>query len=179
MPSGRTHDRITLWSLPLVLLLAFGLTLSLWLTGLVGGGFLFGGFMFGPDLDVRSLQSRRWGWLSWIWVPYRGSLKHRSRFSHGPVVGTLVRVLYLSLWVGLLALIGIEIINALGPNPITWTEILQGLGKSFKNYWREWLALFAGLELGALSHYSSDWLVSDYKKSRKRRHRQQRKSGRK
>ncbi|WP_346291586.1 metal-binding protein [Sphaerothrix gracilis] len=178
MPSGRTHDRITLWSLPLVLLLAFRLTLSWWLTGLVGMGFLFGGFMFGPDLDVRSLQSRRWGWFRWIWVPYRGSLKHRSRFSHGPIMGTVVRVLYLSLWMAVAGLIGVEIINTLGLSEITWTEIGQSVGQSLRHYWREWLALVVGLELGALSHYTSDWLVSDYKKSRKRRQKQ-RKSKRK
>ncbi|MGP1375293.1 MAG: metal-binding protein [Almyronema sp.] len=178
MPSGRTHDRITLWSLPLVLLLAFWLTLSFWLTGLVGAGFLFGGFMFGPDLDVRSLHSRRWGWFRWIWVPYRGSLKHRSRFSHGPLMGTVVRVVYLALWLALLGIIAIEIVNAIGLTEITWIEIRQSLLQTWRSYWREWLAVFAGLELGALSHYSSDWLVSGYKKSRKRRQKQ-RKSKRK
>ena len=83
MPSGRTHDRITLWSLPLVMTLSFRATADILLTLIVSSGFLFGGFMFGPDLDIHSVQYRRWGWFRWIWLPYRGSMRHRSILSHG------------------------------------------------------------------------------------------------
>ena len=63
MPSGKTHDRITLWCLPWIGLLAMIATNHWGYTLLVAAGFVFAGLMFGPDLDVRSVQSKRWGWL--------------------------------------------------------------------------------------------------------------------
>ncbi|XGB41796.1 MAG: metal-binding protein [Nodosilinea sp. LVE1205-7] len=98
MSSGQTHDRITFYSLPLVMLATLGVTHSLWLMLWVGLGFLVGGLLLGPDLDIHSVQYKRWGWLRWIWLPYRGSMRHRSFWSHGPIIGTTVRVIYGSCW---------------------------------------------------------------------------------
>lgn len=164
MPSGRTHDRITLWTLPLVVAAAGRLTLDWRLTGVVAAGFLLGGLALGPDLDIHSVQYKRWGWFRWIWLPYRGSMRHRSRWSHGPIIGTVVRVLYLGVWLGLGGLLVLELLNGLGQTQMTWGEVGAGLGRSFRQYGWEWLALLVGLELGALSHYSSDWLVSSVKR---------------
>ena len=180
MPSGRTHDRITLWSLPLIATLAFKVTADILLTLIVSGGFLFGGFMFGPDLDIHSVQYKRWGWFRWIWIPYRGSMRHRSMLSHGPIMGTTLRVLYLSLWLGLLGIGIIEILNSLGHTEVTWTDVSTGMGQAIQTYIREWIALLVGIELGALSHYLSDWLVSalrrsHLKQSKKSKRRRQRK----
>jgi len=169
MPSGRTHDRITLWSLPLVLLVAVRITLDPWLTGLVGGGYLFGGFMFGPDLDIHSVQYKRWGWFRWIWLPYRGSLRHRSRLSHGPIIGTTLRVLYLSLWLGLLGVMIIDVLNSVGRTQLSWGEIGQGMTLGLRQFAPQWLALICGIELGALSHSLSDWLVSSWRRQRRGR----------
>ncbi len=105
MPSGQTHDSITLWSLPVVAGLTFERTRSTSLTLVVSGGFLFSGLMFGPDLDIHSRQFKRWGVLRWIWLPYRRSMRHRSFLSHGPIVGTIVRLIYL--FSGLLAAVGL------------------------------------------------------------------------
>ncbi len=102
MPSGRTHDRITLWSLPAVAGLSFSLTRNGNLTLLIATGFLFGGLMFGPDLDIHSRQYQRWGWLRWIWQPYQHNLRHRSFLSHGPIIGTALRVFYLASWIAAL-----------------------------------------------------------------------------
>ncbi len=52
MPSGRTHDRITMYALPFVAGFTLWQTRSSNATLLVAGGFLFGGLMFGPDLDI-------------------------------------------------------------------------------------------------------------------------------
>jgi len=95
MPSGRTHDRITLWTLPLVSGIAYFLTQSGKLALILAGGFLFSGLMFGPDLDIHSVQYKRWGWLRWIWIPYRSAIRHRSHFSHGLIIGTFLRWVYL------------------------------------------------------------------------------------
>src|SRR5947208_3323060 len=55
---------------------------------------LFGGFMFGPDLDIQSKQYTRWRIFRFLWFPYKVMFKHRSRWSHGIIFGTLIRVLY-------------------------------------------------------------------------------------
>ena len=169
MSSGRTHDRITLWTLPLVVLLAFRLTLDGWLTVLVCLGFLLGGWVFGPDLDIHSVQYKRWGWLRWIWLPYRGSMRHRSRWSHGPVIGTVVRVLYTSIWLALGSLVVVDVLNGMGRTALTWEDLVWGLGEHLRTHWPHWLALLVGLELGALSHYSADWLSSTWKRRTKRK----------
>lgn len=168
MSSGRTHDRITLWALPLVVLTAFRVTLSGGLTTVVCLGFLLAGWVLGPDLDIHSVQYKRWGWLRWIWLPYRGSMRHRSRWSHGPVVGTVVRVLYLSLWLGLGGVIVVDLLNGAQRTALTWGELVEGLSWALVTYWPWWLALLVGLELGALSHYAADWLSSAAKRGRKK-----------
>lgn len=179
MPSGRTHDSITLWGLPLVAAVTFERTRSASLTLLVSGGYLFSGLMFGPDLDTHSCQYKRWGLLRWIWLPYRRSMRHRSLLSHGPILGTVVRVLYLlgCLSMGLGAIVlGSAIAHvALGEGE-QWlaftqqysSQSLAWLGRSLLQHFPVWLALGIGLELGALSHTTSDWIGSFYKRQMKR-----------
>ncbi|HEY9750713.1 MAG TPA: metal-binding protein [Allocoleopsis sp.] len=164
MPSGRTHDRITLWSLPLVAGLTYGQTHSSSLTLLVASGFLFGGLMFGPDLDIYSRQYQRWGWLRWIWLPYRKMMRHRSFWSHGPVVGTVLRLLYLATWLSAVSLVGVAIAAALGYAIPDWPTATGLAQQSVLQYSPEIMALCLGLELGALSHSCSDWLGSAYKR---------------
>lgn len=178
MPSGRTHDSITLWSLPLVSGLSFVCTGNSGFTLLVSGGFLFSGLMFGPDLDIHSRQYLRWGAVRWIWLPYRRSLRHRSLWSHGLLVGTLIRVVYLLACFGLLGLLlvilGSMFSLGLG-READWNEMIRSnsvtglnfLSHSLQTYPLEWLALGLGLELGALSHSLSDWLGSAWKRRAK------------
>lgn len=168
MPSGRTHDRITLWTLPLAAGLALTVTRDAALTLLVCGGFLFSGLMLGPDLDVRSLHYKRWGWFRWIWIPYRGSLRHRSPLSHAPITGTVLRVVYLLLWVALFIFVSLTIANEIGQLGWSWEDIAGVMGRSLQRHHSEWLALIVGLELGALSHYVADWSLSTYKRYRSR-----------
>jgi uncharacterized metal-binding protein len=168
MPSGRTHDRITFWSIPVVAGLTFIRTSSVTLTLLLLLGFLFGALMLGPDLDTRSLHYRRWGIMRWIWIPYRGSLKHRSPFSHWPFIGTVVRVIYVLVWLFLLCLGSLALINEVFQMGWTWNEISTIIGRSLQTYKLEWLILGIGLEVGALSHYLADWVVSTT--NRVRRH---------
>ena len=169
MSSGRTHDRITLWTLPLVVLVAFRLTLDGWLTATVCLGFLLGGWVLGPDLDIHSVQYKRWGWFRWIWLPYRGSLRHRSPWSHGPLIGTMVRVLYASLWLALVGIIVVDVLNSLERTALSWGDLMTGIGWSLRTYLHFWLALLIGLELGALSHYTTDWVTSTWKRQARKR----------
>lgn len=180
MPSGRTHDSITLWSLPLVAGIVFERTKSSSLTLIVAGGYLFSGLMFGPDLDIYSRQYRRWGPLRWIWSPYRRLLRHRSFWSHGLIVGTFIRVIYLLAWLNILAILAVLVstiaLQAMGRieqwQPMTqqWVETgWEVVRRSFQDHATEWMALGVGLELGAFSHACSDWVSSAYKRRVKQR----------
>lgn len=163
MPSGRTHDRITLWTLPLIAALSFAVTRNGTLTLLVAGGFLFSGLMFGPDLDLHSRPFTRWGLFRWIWIPYQQTLRHRSVFSHGPIIGTVLRVIYLAGWLAVLALL-VWVAGQLAGWPWNWAETFQKLLQILQQHWPECLAFFLGLELGAMSHSLSDVTGSAYKR---------------
>lgn len=167
MPSGRTHDRITVWSVPLVSGIAYFLTQNGKFALILAGGFLFSGFMFGPDLDIYSVQYKRWGWFRWIWIPYRSVIRHRSQLSHGLLIGTILRLFYISLIILILSSMVAAIayffgyvnfqsvINSQKPFPV-WNQ----------TYTQALLALIIGLELGAMSHSISDWIGSAYKRNK-------------
>ncbi|MBW4675856.1 MAG: metal-binding protein [Desmonostoc geniculatum HA4340-LM1] len=164
MPSGRTHDRITLYALPFVAGVTLWQTRSSNATLLVAGGFLFGGLMFGPDLDIYSVQFQRWGFLRWIWLPYQKSLRHRSFLSHGLIIGTTLRIIYLGCLLAILAIFVLVIAQKLWNFNFTWQDLGGSVGRSLVNYDTEYIALFLGLELGAMSHSLSDWSGSAYKR---------------
>jgi len=96
MAMGRSHDRATQ-----LLALPFGLLWTPWLgwpgLAVAACAFLVGGLWLSPDLDTRSLSTRRWGPLRVLWWPYRHLIRHRSILSHSPLLGTLLRLLYLAL----------------------------------------------------------------------------------
>ncbi len=165
MPSGQTHDRITLWSLPVIAGSTYLLTRSSDRTLIVAGAFLFSGLMFGPDLDIYSVQYKRWGYLRWLWIPYQKSLKHRSVLSHGIIIGTTVRLLYLAVWLSIVGVFAIGIAELGGNvnwNWQLWMEIA-------KKYTYEWILLFIGLEMGAISHILSDRIGSFSKRWRRKK----------
>lgn len=179
MPSGRTHDRITLWSLPWLVGLSLLLNRSGELTLIISSSFLFSGLMFGPDLDIYSVQYKRWGFLRWIWQPYQSIIPHRSWLSHGLLVGTFVRVIYLS---SVLTLIGLPIIfisNLFWGNNWNLQQLSNRIWQLLTlDYPYEVMALLIGLELGSMSHSLSDWLGSTYKRLKRRSKPQKRKKRR-
>ena len=165
MPSGVTHDRITLWTLPWIAGISYGTSHNAELTLILAGGFLFSGLMFGPDLDIHSIQYKRWGVLKKIWLPYRSFFRHRSLFSHGPILGTLIRVLYLLVLVAFSAIVAVGIAQLLWGFPWNWQKFALGKLTLISNkYGSETLALFIGLELGAMSHSLSDAIGSNQKR---------------
>lgn len=101
MSSGKEHDKSTkAWAGPFTIFLAllFGLQ-----SGLIGGAaFLVGGLWLSPDLDTHSVAFRRWGILQYLWWPYKKIIPHRSIFSHGLLLGTLMRIGYLLLLTSLI-----------------------------------------------------------------------------
>ncbi|OKH13763.1 metal-binding protein [[Limnothrix rosea] IAM M-220] len=169
MPSGRTHDRITLWSLPWVVAIAYVLTRDGELTLIAGLAYLFSGLMFGPDLDIHSVQFKRWGMLRWIWLPYQKTLSHRSNLSHGFLVGTTLRVIYFSIFLLMVGVVGVAIAQGVWGFEWNWRAFFITSSQQVQqHYWAESLALFAGLEIGAMSHSVSDWTSSAIKKFRKK-----------
>jgi uncharacterized metal-binding protein len=164
MPSGRTHDRITLWGLPVITSLTFFQTHSGNLTLIVAGAYLFSGLMFGPDLDLYSRQYQRWGFLRWIWLPYQKALRHRSIFSHGLLIGTTLRVFYLSVWLVLVGIFVLGVAHLIWGVELTWQQLVTTSQRSLTHNAAEWFYLFLGLELGAISHSVSDWSISAYKR---------------
>jgi uncharacterized metal-binding protein len=168
MPSGKNHDRITWICLPIIILITLIIAKNLVTATIIGGAFVFSGLMFGPDLDIYSVQYQRWGWFKLIWFPYQKSLKHRSFFSHGFIIGTIVRVLYLSIILFLLAIFLITIAQIMIGFSWNWQQILTlGYINLTSKYSAEAIALFVGLELGAMSHYLADEIASRWQKSKK------------
>jgi uncharacterized metal-binding protein len=178
MPSGRTHDRITLWALPVIAGLTLLWSQSSQTTLIVIGGFLFGGLMLSPDLDIQSRPYQRWGALRWIWLPYR-RLGHRSWLSHGPLVGTALRLIYLGAILGLAGLVVLALwsrfVQLPGQAADQWQRTFdQLLAQILRQGWGwvsqhpgDAIALYIGLETGAMSHSLSDWIGSRRRKSRK------------
>jgi uncharacterized metal-binding protein len=160
MPSGHTHDQITYATLPIVVGFTLGFSRNFWITLGVSTAFLFSGLMFGPDLDLPSCQYRRWGWLRWVWLPYQRSLRHRSVWSHGFLVGTLLRVIYLGSWITLPLLSLAWLGQHFGYLSFSWQQLWQNIYTLTLTHLWEGLAILLGLELGAMSHYSSDWIGS-------------------
>jgi len=164
MPSGVTHDRITIWILPWIAGITYGLTRNGELTLILSGGYLFSGMMFGPDLDIRSIQYKRWGAMRGIWLPYRQFLRHRSIFSHGLIIGTCVRLLYLFLIIAGISIFVVAIAQLILGFAWNWQDFVKVQAHLLTNkYSSEAIALFIGLEIGAMSHSISDWISSSRK----------------
>ena len=168
MPSGRTHDRITLWSLPVIAGIAFGQTQSGNITLILSGAYLFSGLMFGPDLDLYSRQYQRWGCVRWIWIPYQKTVKHRSILSHGFAIGTILRLVYLAIWLSILGLFLLGIAQFVWNVGWHWQTLWEMMKRSLTQYTAAWIAFYFGLELGAMSHVISDWSHSTYKRLHKK-----------
>ncbi len=149
MASGQEHDKaIKIWFLP------FGLLTSLFI-GLHNGliaciFFLIGGFWLSPDLDTRSNALKRWGYLKIIWRPYRKAIPHRSLFSHGPLIGTVLRLFYLCVVTAFIQFI----LQKLGLE-ITFFSI-QLLKELANQYPQETFAMLLGLEVSAWLHLIQD-----------------------
>lgn len=167
MPSGKTHDAITVILAAPTFVGAWGLTGNLTLAALATLSMLFGGFMFGPDLDIQSRQYTRWGLFRFLWLPYRMLFKHRSRWSHGIIFGTLIRVIYFASVLALVTLGAVYLRAALlGGAPPTFdrfTEAWWAIEASARHSLGQhavW-AILAGLWWGAASHTLTDvaWSV--------------------
>ena len=172
MPSGKVHDAITFLLAAPVAAVTYLVTFNPAASLVVTAAFLFGGLMFGPDLDTLSKQYSRWSISKVLWFPYRSFFKHRSRWSHGLILGTFLRIVY---FMGVLTLTAFVVVFALavyfeGSLPDfqgiaeTWRTIGKftqtNLGDGFL------VALFVGMWAGAASHTFADMAGSYIKTGR-------------
>lgn len=111
MPNGKTHTRATvrLSILLTVSSILYVPQLSVASLFLIPGCLL--GILVTPDLDVddgsysyyliRKHLGRFPCWLwKMFWLIYARSIPHRSILSHGPIIGTMIRVIYIIILTG-------------------------------------------------------------------------------
>lgn len=172
MPSGKFHDTITILLAVPTSAATYAYTESAVAGGVVGAAFLFGGLMFGPDLDTVSRQYSRWWIFRFLWAPYRWCFKHRSRFSHGLLLGALLRVVYFMGITTLAAFLGAIVWQSYsGGRPPEFGDLAgawQRIGDAARAGLGEnvFLLTFAGLWLGAASHTFTDLIGSFIKTGR-------------
>lgn len=167
MPSGRTHDIITYALIPPTLLGAWFYWGDWLVAAIATGAMIFAGLMFGPDLDLHSRQYKRWGPLRFIWFPYMFAISHRSRLSHGLLLGTIFRIMY---FIAVLAVLTSMVLYArqryLYGAQTTWQAEFERVSLDLGTFWdrtdkQYFRAAFLGLWLGAAAHTVSDvtWSV--------------------
>lgn len=153
MADGKSHGSITIGVATIITPITLIITHSLYQTLLLGIGCLLGLFIE-PDLDINHVTEsekrvidKLWifGYL-WValWIPYALIIPHRSFISHTPFVGTIIRVLYLSIWAWAVCL-SLDIGN--------W--VLNLLGSNLGLLW--WLIL--GLSISDIGHWIADWNI--------------------
>ncbi len=141
MASGKNHDRSILFTTPIIGIIGVSQFLELGI--ITAAAHLLGGLYLSPDLDLVSKPFKRWGLLRVLWLPYQKLIPcHRHWLSHGVIVGSIVRLLYLAalllpLWV-----------------------IFPGLRQvEWAITWQKAIAFFLGVELSALNHLLLDGLL--------------------
>ncbi len=142
MASGRNHDRAILFATPIVLAVGsyqFGLEVGV----IAAASHFLGGYWLSPDLDIKSAPFLRWGILRFIWLPYQRFIPHRSPLSHAPVLGSVIRLLYLAV-----CLLPVWLTFP-GLSQVQWSGV----------NWSKAIAFLAGVELSALNHLFLDGLL--------------------
>lgn len=138
MPSGKTHDIISAFAAPVVIVSSYLILNDPISTLLISTSFIFSSFMFNGDLDMKSRPYYRWSLFRFIWIPYIHLFKHRSIFTHGLIIGTIIRLIYLLII----------------PTYILFHYdygILEIISKNYS------ICVFVGLECGSALHTISDY----------------------
>lgn len=176
MPSGRTHDIITAVTTPILGGVSYFITRDIKTVLILMSIYLFASLMFNGDLDTISKPYRRWFIFRWIWYPYRKMFEHRSIWTHGIIIGTVVRIIYFTIILSIV-LITTYYITDIFVNDIKKIGFILKTGKifnlnSFETIlflrdlswssinWNIVIIVFLGLELGNTIHTLSDKFVS-------------------
>ena len=172
MASGKTHDKVTVIMSPFVAAMVFLINFSetkelvssiiFTLLGVVV--YIFGGYMFSGDIDIKSRETNRWGPFKFIWSLYQKSFSHRSIFTHGFILGPVIRLLYIyGIYLMICALLySLDIISLSTKEIIksTYLIIIENKQISFN--------IIFPLFLGSGLHTITDLIYSFFKKIFKR-----------
>lgn len=163
MPDSRTHDRITIYAglalLPVSYLLSADHSLITAVT--VASGCLVSGLLFSCDLDIDSIEYRRWGWLRFLWWPYKEAVPHRSWLSHGLIIGPLLRLAYLvSIVYGVLFAV-----TALSGSWAALRAIERWIMLFLREQAAASYAFLIGFILGGAAHSIPDWFSTGAKRA--------------
>ena len=161
MASGRHHDQATLLgALPLGLVITVLLGRQ---AGLIASfAFIAGGLWLSPDLDTQCKALQRWGIFGFLWWPYRRFIPHRSIWSHGPIIGTALRMMVLTSWLTL----GILLIPGVSAGEV-WESVQTWIQQQPLTI----LAFLLGLEANVWLHLimDGDPMPSEWSRRRTRR----------
>jgi uncharacterized metal-binding protein len=145
MPDDRGHNTLN------VMAIVVGAPFAIYYLGYIAlpgiAAFLFAALAFNPDLDLDSAPYNHWGWpLKWWWYGYQRWIPHRDSLSHGPILGTMARLLYLSPLVVLILL----------PFVLTGKTSIEGIEQwAIMHKW-PLLSALIGLEASSLLHIIAD-----------------------
>jgi uncharacterized metal-binding protein len=163
MPGAHTHDKITLVSgiglAPIWWVLSPDHSLATVLT--ITSAHLISGLIFSCDLDIDSIEYRRWGILRVIWWPYKEAVPHRSWLSHGLIIGPLLRLAYFGLIVYGLLWLFFTVTN----NPELWQALQQSFVQTIHEYSGQTYAFLLGFVSGGAAHSIPDWLTTGTKRA--------------
>jgi uncharacterized metal-binding protein len=160
MASGRTHELMNLIFLPPAL---YFVPKEFYIP--FAAGYILGTFVLSPDIDIKhSKPSRRWKALGLIWYPYQRVSRHRG-ISHLPVIGSLLRLLYLSFVLLFLYFTLLGVISLVEPKLLKPLLALNPLNFLHSVAWRESSAyLVFGVILSDLTHILLDFISSTFRK---------------
>jgi len=138
MPDGKIHDNIAYITTPIVMALSAFFVNDFKCIAIITISYLFASLMFNGDLDTNSRPYNRWFIFKMIWIPYQLMFNHRSIFTHGIIIGTVIRLLYLGIIPFIIIYIkgNLDIITSIDLNII--------------------ILIFVGLELGSAAHTIAD-----------------------
>ena len=162
MPDGRTHDAIAMVSASFAAPICLGIVFdgSPARATLAIGSYLVSGLLFSDDLDIHSIEYKRWRLLRFLWWPYQKLMPHRSWLSHGLIIGPALRILYFTavctflFWLCLLGLSQALPLDAGG----LVGGMLAAIARSIRDYPEGWALAFAAFVMGSVVHVASDAL---------------------
>jgi uncharacterized metal-binding protein len=92
MPSGNVHDTVNTVALTGYVAYSVATQQTDWLPTAIG--LAVGTLWLSPDLDLKSEPYYRLGPFRVLWMPYVKIMPHRSIWSHGLIIGDIIRLLY-------------------------------------------------------------------------------------
>ncbi len=170
MPNARTHDAVTLVTgvAAAVGYLAVAPKADTAHAAIFTGCYFFAGLACAGDLDLNSREYRRWGPLRFLWWPYRALIPHRSRLSHGLLLGGIFRIIYLLAMIALVSSAGLWAVGQTlawhVPGNVTHREWISLLG-FVHAYPTQVEAGVAGFVLAGTVHSLTDALWSGLKRA--------------